>query len=943
VQNGTLFWEAIAFFILTDVWIRFYSGKWLNPTQFWGLCMKLRSLLFWLFGSLSGLCLVTTSPMQAQIVEDSTLPQPSIVTQSGNSRIITGGTQANSNLFHSFEEFSIPTNGSAYFNNPANIQNIISRVTGSSESKIDGLIRANGTANLFLINPNGITFGSNATLKIGGSFLASTATSLSLADGTSFSANAPQTTTPLLTVSVPIGLQFGKPAASIQVQGAKLQVPSGKTFGLVGGNLTLVGGRLSAAGGRIELGGVAGASTPTSPVQVNLTPTAQGYALGYPNIQNFQDIQLSQQTTVTTSGNGGGDIRVQGRRIALTEGSQMLANTLGSAPGGSLAVTGSELVEISGSSPSGDRSGLFARVNSKTATGSGGNLTVETGKFIVRDGAQVSTSTFGQGQGGNLTVRATDSVEVSGRSSDRKIGSGLRATVQGEAKGDGGNLTVETGQLIVRDGAEVTTSTFGPGKAGDLTVKATQVQAMGYGFNENNTLQQSSLRAQVEQNATGTGGNLTIESDRLSVQNGAQVAVTTLSKFSQAKAGTLTVRASDVELVGVAVSADGQLLTNPLGLPFPSGLFSGSGIGSQADGGALSVETEQLRVRDGAVIQTSTLGAGDAGNLTVQASEFVELVGTAKGSQFPSSLLAVSGGIPGFPGVFDATGRGGSLRVNTGKLIIRDGAAVAASSFNPANDAKGAGNLELTAQSLSLDNQATITAATASGNGGNMVLVQDLLLLRHNSKISSTAGIAGAGGNGGNITINSSFIVAVPGENNDITANAFTGNGGNIQITTQGIFGIQFREDETLLSDITASSKFGVNGVVEINTPDVDPNRGVVALPTDLVDASGLIASSCGATVGQQKSELVVTGRGGIPPNPGETLSSDTVWSDLRSITQQVGNLPNAAVVPSHPPTGESSGQLMEAQGWVMNNFGEVVLTARSPTGVPHATSCAGS
>ncbi|NUN66423.1 filamentous hemagglutinin N-terminal domain-containing protein [Pseudanabaena biceps] len=144
----------------------------------------------------------------AQIIPDNSLPINSQVTINGVTYQIDSGTTKGVNLYHSFQDFSVPINSTAYFNNAGGIKNVVTRVTGNSISNINGTLKVNGNANLFLLNPNGITFGANAKLDIGGTFVGSTADSFKLFDSSEFSATNPKAP-PLLTTTITAGLQYG--------------------------------------------------------------------------------------------------------------------------------------------------------------------------------------------------------------------------------------------------------------------------------------------------------------------------------------------------------------------------------------------------------------------------------------------------------------------------------------------------------------------------------------------------------------------------------------------------------------------------------------------------------------------------------------------------------------------------------------------------------------
>ncbi|QHG20470.1 filamentous hemagglutinin [Nostoc sp. ATCC 53789] len=791
-------------------------------------------------------------PAMAQVISDGTTN--TVVNQSGNNFNIFNGIQKGNNLFHSFSNFSIPAGSTAIFNNAADVQNIFSRVTAGSVSNIDGLIQANGSANLFLLNPSGIIFGSNAQLNIGGSFIGTTAESIKFADGVEFSAINPQIT-PLLTINAPIGLQLGSNPAPINVQGtghslsnpnpsglppiivapsaSELRVQPEQTLALVGGNLHLNGATLTAQQGQVELGSVSGTGL------VSLIPTAQGYTLGYENGQSFGDIQLAQRSLLDVSGVNAGSVQVQGRHIKFIDGSVVLAQNFGYLAGGEIHLQASAAIDMIGRTDAAIWSGIRSETFGSAA---GGNIRVITPKLTLQEGAGLNSSTVGTAASGNIEVQAT-AIELSGFSPINPTGISTLSTSSYYSSGNAGDIFVNGNSLVVSGGASLSSATFGSGSSGKVTIRNNHTTVMG----EN-----------------------------------------------------------------------------------PFGLYSSISSTTFAMGNAkiLTLDTAKLQILDGGVVAATTFFIGNGGDLSINATESIEISGRSRSnnSSINSSVLRLDPQFQqlfGLPDILIANA--GNVNITTPNLTLMDGGTVSVTSQGRGNG----GSLNITANTIKLDRQTSIQAATESGNGGNIALeVGKLLILRGNSAIVATAG---GNGNGGNININAPLVVGL--ENSDIIANAVQGRGGNIQITTQGKIGLQFRPELTLENDITASSQFGISGTVQINNLGVDPNSGLIGLPANVTDPSQQIATGC---ANDQGSKFVATGRGGVPQNPTQEVTSDRTWSDIRDLSTY---RKNSSITPQ---ITQSSEVLIQATSWHRNAQGKIELIAdKSPTQAQQPLTCA--
>ncbi|GAP93916.1 beta strand repeat-containing protein [Leptolyngbya sp. NIES-2104] len=703
---------------------------------------------FWLMGWMSQ-SLMLTSIVQAQsVVPDQSLNTQVQMSSDGRNFTITNGTATGQNLFHSFREFSIPTGGSATFDliNTSTVSRIFSRVTGGTLSNLDGTLRTINSANpvsLFLLNPNGILFGANARLEVSGSFIATSSDRILFADGSTFSAVNPDQS-PLLTISAPIGLQFGQNPGAIRVQGsghtiqinsilapvfpstpAGLTLPSQQTLALIGGEVALEGGVLTAPQGRIEIGAVDRFTT------VGLAQTSSGWRFNYTPDTVFRDIRLSRRSLLDASGFGSDGIQIQGRQLSFQDGSFAFIGNTGLQAASPIQVTASESIVFEGADPS-DRtvtSGLWSQT---IGQGAGSEIVVFAPRLTMVERSRIVSTTFSPATTGAVRLTAPESILVDGSSSEVSLVRG-GVYISSFRSGQAGSLEVTTPTFTLLNGGQLFSSTFGTGNTGNVLINAADVRLQGFNFDtdENSNIGISALNA-------GNSGKLVINADRVSVFDGASILGSTLAA---GRAGSVTVNATESVLVSGAVVGREFLIPSNIGSSgnlVPTSLRRFLGLPSipSGDAGRVVINTPLLRVTDGASVQVRNQGSGNGGMIEINADR-IRLENQGK-------ILADT-----------ASGEGGEILLRSTVLSLQNNSAITTTA---GGTSKG-GNIEIDSTFVIQRGNSDITANASRGRGGMIeISTQGLLGGAFRTRQTSDNDITASSdivGLNGNVTISS--------------------------------------------------------------------------------------------------------------------------------------------------------------------------------------------
>ena len=454
--------------------------------------------------------------INAQVVPDSSLgSESSIVTPNVTVRdaiadLIEGGAIRGDNLFQSFSEFNIAEGSRVFFANPDGINNIFTRVTGGNTSNILGTLGVDGNANLFLLNPQGILFGANSSLDLRGSFLATTAESYLFNNGFAYSALNPAQP-PLLTIDIPIGLQFGSSPAPITNQSVfapnpqttvGLEVPTEQTISLIGGDVDLAGGFITTESGNIEIGAVA----PNS--RVDLVANARGWQSEFSGVTTFQDITLTQAGEIQGGNSGGSNITLTGRNISLGQDLEAVNSvgveiadffTLADLP--NLATLPTTSVRVTATNQNNATPSSVAIAASET--------------FSIINGGDIAIDTFGSGDSGTLDINANTIIF---------FGGGFAAGTTTGSSGNAGNVNFTANNLSIQNGGGGI-NTNGSGNGGQIILNIAEnvnFRSGGFGADANGvgngglieinasnlTLVSSGLGA--DSNSSGEGGTIDI-------------------------------------------------------------------------------------------------------------------------------------------------------------------------------------------------------------------------------------------------------------------------------------------------------------------------------------------------------------------------------------------------------------------------------------------------
>lgn len=702
--------------------------------------MRKQLLQVSLIGLLGVLLAIPVSPARAQIVPDGSVG--SATPLEGPNYVIDAslGQLKETNLFHSFKTFNLNRGDHALFTGPDTVSNVITRVTGNALSTIDGYLEvAIPGADFYFINPLGVVFGPDARINTQGAFHVTTADYIQLGEKGRFPAELHQDT--ILTVDPPSRFGFSQPVPKdITLNNANLELVNGQTLSLTAGNISVENSQLKAPGGTVEMvavGDVNAIVDISGPdfqvldesgtgldvdqrnqmgeifIHVNTLPDGTqdslpagsidigGETAGHIKIQGGQFILSRTGIGSTVSGHDtGGDISIIMDNVRI-DGGQIKTNTTGSAKGGDV--------------------GIFCN-----------QLTVENGGGIRSENKENA------GSSGQITIEASTSISISGTDDIGEI-SGIYAN-NTRSNNDGGDISIDTPQLILENRGAIHALTFGNGKGGDIIINADSIRIQSGG--EINTSSTSMGGDEIE----GQGGDISIKSRDIWIQG---------LKTEETDGATNDLPAVDLPETVNAVSLFFNTAT-------PGNTLTGilSNTHTKGAGGKIDIETDTLHLENGGLIVAEARGEskGTGGAINI----FTDTLTLESGSNISAESI----------GTEDA----GNISLTVSKNFVCQDASVKTKSENA-----GGGNISLSSQHFLLNDTGTLTTSVTrgEGDGGNIDLNTNSLVVINSSQIVAKADE----GYGGNITIDADAVI----KSSDSVINASSnvkGQDGEIRINS---------------------------------------------------------------------------------------------------------------------------------------------------------------
>jgi filamentous hemagglutinin family protein len=821
--------------------------------------------------------------------------------------VITGGTRAGNNVFHSFGNFDIAATDGARFqtglSNPvadASVANILARVTGGPSSIYGNLNSATfyPAANLFLMNPAGFLFGPNATVNVGGMVSVTSADYLRLQDiggGNAGIFHADTAKASVLTTAPVAAYGFlGSSPGAITVRGTQLTVTPGISF--VGGNISIQSStpddgavqaaRLSAPGGQVNLASVA------SPGEILAGNMAQGPNINGQSFGNLGAVEIKEQSIIDVTGNGGGTVLIRGGQFML-DNSTISANVTG--PG--------------------------SIVNTVESIGQGIDIQVNQ-NAVIQNAAVLETNIMDNAtpgvQYGGVHVKA-DQIQIIGSLDfDTFPVTGVRSDIaQGSTGGNSGNILLEGNTILVQDLGTFTTTlettTGGAGNAGNIVLTG----------NNNITLDGPIVQT-MSQSSSGNAGNISLSSAHGDIVVKNDPLIQSLATSGSGSTGTIS----------FVAQRDISISTGPFNA---TAIATSSELGSGNAGNIQMTSTEgNISLTGGPIVSSQTFGStGVAGNIIVNApSGDVLMEGGALSGSVGTALRPPTGQNPHVAGsgAIEVTARNltvhntailadnlsslepGDVTINlsgtltlTGTFTDANGALVQSLIQTTSRRSAPSSDINITAHDVHVSDGAFIsTDAFASGNAGNLTIHTQNLQLTSGGQVrsGSVSAMLNPGlpptnptGEGGTITVQGpngpATSVFIDGSGSGFfTTTEGTGVGGTTNISTQSLT-IQNGGAISAATSGTAPSATG--GTITINANQVQVNSGGI-----------ITAETTGAGAG---GSVNITAANSFSSNGGTVSSATTEAANGGNINIAAGNsatLTNGATI-SASSTGQGS------------------------------------